>query len=121
MLRLRRVSAISLVVVVAGLGLAACGGDQADELTTQLRDAGYTNVEASADYDTKRNTKKKKNERKLDDYEATAKAGNCEVTFEQDPNSTTYAITTVAGKTVTFSNLTASALIAEVAKQGVTC
>src|SRR5215217_4415961 len=65
-------------MMLIGAGLAGCSS-QADDLADQLRKAGYTNVSAEADYDSVYNKKKKKNEKKLDDYEADAKAGNCTV------------------------------------------
>jgi hypothetical protein len=121
----RAVITITIMALV-GAGLAACGGNddaQADELAKQLTNAGYTNVVAAADYDTTttRSKKKKKTKKKLDDFEATAKAGTCEVTIEQDAGSTDYVVETAAGKDVTFANLTADALVAELGKQGVKC
>lgn len=113
-----------LAATIAALlvtGVSACGASQADEFAEQLRKAGYTEVAAEADYDETYNRRKKKNEKKLDDYEATAKAGSCAVEIEQDPDSTDYVIETAAGKDVSFSNLTAAALIAELDKQGVKC
>jgi uncharacterized protein HemX len=108
------------IAAVLGAGLVACGNSQGDEFDEQLRNAGYTNVDVSADHDTTRNRKGKKKS-KLDDYEATANAGSCAVTVEQDADSTDYVVQTVNGKNVSFANVTASALVAEVAKQGVTC
>jgi len=119
---MRAVRTIAIVVVTLGFAgvLAGCSS-QVDDLEKQLRGAGYTDVKAEADYDTKYNSKKKKNEKKLDDYEATALAGTCKVDIEQDSGKTDYVIETVDGKDVSFTNLTAKALIAEMAKQGVKC
>ncbi len=116
----RAIVAVTVMGIIAS-DLAACGKPQTDELTKQLRNAGYTDVAASADYDTKYNKKKKKNERKLDDYEATAKAGACTVDIEQDAGSDDYVIETVNGQEVNFTNLTARSLIAELEKQGTKC
>src|SRR5687767_14575997 len=116
----RLVVALTIVGVVGG-GLSACGKSQADELADQLRKAGYTDVTAEADYDSTYDKKKKKNKKRLDDYEATAKAGGCSVEVEQDPDSTDYVVETAAGKDVNFRNLTAAALVAELNKQGVQC
>jgi hypothetical protein len=107
-------------MIVISAGLVGCSS-QADDLANQLRKAGYTEVAAKADYDTKYNSRKKKNEKKLDDYEATAKAGSCAVEIEQDPGDNDYVIETAAGKDVSYPNLTATALIAELDKQGVRC
>jgi uncharacterized protein HemX len=120
---MRTARGLAAVVVALGLGtaLGGCGKTQGDEFAEQLTKAGYTNVTVVADKDTKRNSKTKKKETKLDDYEATAKAGNCEVTVEQDKNSTSYVIESVNGTDVSLTNLDAAALKAEMAKQGVTC
>lgn len=115
----RTITAVTTVLLI-GAGLAGCSS-QVDDLEQQLVKAGYTNVSAKADYDQVYNKKKKKNEKKLDDYEADAKAGNCTVEIEQDSGHDDYVIETANGKDVHFTNLTASALIAELAKQGVTC
>ncbi|MET7419449.1 hypothetical protein [Dactylosporangium sp. NPDC005555] len=107
-------------MLLLGVGLAGCSS-QADDLEKQLTKAGYTNVSAEADYDQVYDKKKKKNVKKLDDYEADAKAGSCDVEIEQDSGDHDYVIEVAAGKDVNFSNLTASALISELAKQGVRC
>lgn len=117
-MRATRTVLAATTMMVIGAGLTACSS-QADDLADQLRKAGYTDVSAEADYDT--TTSKKKKKKKLDDYEATAKAGNCTVEIEQDPGDDDYAIETAAGKDVNYTNLTATALIAELAKQGVRC
>lgn len=119
---MRKPHAIATVAVMGliGAGLAGCSS-QSDKLADQLRKAGYTSVSAKADYDTKYNSKTKKNEKKLSDYEATAKAGNCSVEIEQDVSSSDYVIEKANGKDVKFTNLTAQALIGELGKQGVTC
>ena len=119
-MRATRTVIAATTMLILGAGLAGCSS-QADDLAAQLRKAGYTNVSAEADYDTVYNKKKKKNEKKLDDYEADAKAGNCDVEIEQDSGDDDYVIETAAGKDVNFTNLTAAALIAELGKQGVTC
>ena len=119
-MRATRTIIAATTMLLLGAGLAGCSS-QADDLEKQLTKAGYTNVSAEADYDQVYNKKKKKNEKKLDDYEADAKAGNCAVEIEQDSGDKDYVIETAAGKDVNFTNLTASALIAELAKQGVTC
>lgn len=119
-MRATRTIVAATTMLLLGAGLAGCSS-QADDLEKQLRKAGYTNVSAEADYDQVYNKKKKKNEKKLDDYEAEAKAGSCDVEIEQDSGDNDYVIETAAGKDVNFTNLTASALIAELAKQGVTC
>src|SRR4051794_33755575 len=93
------------VMTAVGAGLSACAKSQADKLAGQLRKAGYTDVSAKADYDSKYNTRKKKTETKLDDYEATAKAGHCSVEVEQDVHSDDYVIETAAGKEVNLRNL----------------
>ncbi len=116
----RAIVAVTVMGIIA-TGLAACGKSQTDKLTEQLRNAGYTDVTASADYDTQYNKKKKKNEKKFDDYEATVKAGTCTVDIEQDAGSTDYVIETVNGKDVNFTNLTAQTLIVELEKQGTKC
>jgi hypothetical protein len=123
---MRAARALVTVVLVAGVAgfagtLAACGKSQQERFGDQLRKAGYTNVSTKADYDTKYNKKKKKNEKKLDEYEATANAGACQVDIEQEPSSTTYVIKKANGKDVNFSNVPAQALIGELAKQGLTC
>ena len=115
----RGLSAVG-VLVVAGVGLGACSS-QASKLEGQLRKAGYTNVSAKADYDEQYNSKKKKKERKLDDYEATARAGSCSVEVEQEPGKSDYVVDGVNGNSVSFRNLSAAALIAELGKQGVRC
>ncbi|MEV4517748.1 hypothetical protein AB0K00_53415 [Dactylosporangium sp. NPDC049525] len=119
-MRATRTIIAATTMLLLGAGLAGCSS-QADDLEKQLTKAGYTNVSAEADYDQVYNKKKKKNEKKLDDYEADAKAGNCTVEIEQDSGDDDYVIETANGKDVNFTNLTASALIAELAKQGVTC
>lgn len=119
-MRATRTIVAATTMLLLGAGLAGCSS-QADDLEKQLKKAGYTNVSAEADYDQVYNQKKKKNEKKLDDYEAEAKAGNCDVEIEQDSGDDDYVIEVAAGKDVNFTNLTASALIAELAKQGVTC
>ncbi|MET7403358.1 hypothetical protein ABZS66_58780 [Dactylosporangium sp. NPDC005572] len=113
----RTVVAVTLTLLI-GAGLAACSS-QADDLEKQLTKAGYTSVSAEADYDT--TTKNGKKKKKLDDYEATARAGSCTVEVEQDSGDNDYVIETVNGKDVSYTNLTASALIAELGKQGVRC
>jgi hypothetical protein len=120
LMRVTRTVVAATAMLVLGASLAACSS-QADDLADQLRKAGYTNVSADADYDSVYNKKKKKNEKKLDDYEADAKAGNCDVKVEQDPGDKDYVIETANGKDVSFTNLTANALVAELAKQGVKC
>ncbi|MDG6101739.1 hypothetical protein Daura_38240 [Dactylosporangium aurantiacum] len=119
-MRATRTIIAATTMLLLGAGLAGCSS-QADDLEKQLQKAGYTNVSAEADYDQVYNKKKKKNEKKLDDYEAEAKAGNCDVEIEQDSGDDDYVIETAAGKDVNFTNLTASALVAELAKQGITC
>jgi tRNA uridine 5-carbamoylmethylation protein Kti12 len=109
------------VLGIIGAGLAGCGTSQADKLAEQLRKAGYTDVSAQADYDTTYNKKKKKNVKKLDDYEATAKAGNCLVDVEQDVDSTDYVVETANGKDMNLRNLSARELIVELEKQGIRC
>ncbi|MEV0560630.1 hypothetical protein [Dactylosporangium sp. NPDC050588] len=119
-MRATRSIVAATTMLLLGVGLAACSS-QSDDLEKQLTKAGYTNVSAEADYDTVYDKKKKKNVKKLDDYEADAKAGSCTVEIEQDSGDHDYVIETVNGKEVNFSNLTASALIAELAKQDVRC
>ncbi|GAA2632998.1 hypothetical protein GCM10010399_76720 [Dactylosporangium fulvum] len=119
-MRAARTAVAVTILGIVGAGLAACSS-QADELENQLRKAGYTDVDAEADYDSKYNSKKKKNEKKLDDYEATAKAGNCTVEVEQDPGSKDWVVETANGKDVNFRNMTAAALVTELGKQGVKC
>jgi hypothetical protein len=115
----RTIVAVTTTLLI-GAGLAGCSS-QADDLEKQLTKAGYTNVSAEADYDQVYDKKKKKNVKKLDDYEADAKAGSCTVEVEQDSGDDDYVIETVNGQDVSFTNLTASALIAELAKQNVKC
>jgi hypothetical protein len=119
---MRTVRAVAVVGMMLGfgVGVAACSS-QGDKFAEQLRGAGYTDVSVSADYDKKKNSKTKKTTSKLDDFEATAKAGSCQVTLEQDKNATSYVVETVNGKDVSFTDLKAADLIAEMAKQGVTC
>src|SRR6188474_516742 len=109
-MRAPRTIIAATTMLLLGAGLAGCSS-QVDDLEKQLTKAGYTNVSAEADYDTVYNKKKKKNEKKLDDYEADAKAGNCTVEIEQDPGDKDYVIETAGGKDVSFTNLTATALV----------
>jgi uncharacterized protein HemX len=120
---MRAARALVAVVFVAGLSgtLAACGKSQQERFGEQLQKAGYTNVSTRIDYASKYNRKKKKTEKRIDEYEATAKAGACQLDIEQKPSSTTYTVKKANGKDVSFVNLTAQALVAELAKQGVTC
>ncbi|MFC4037511.1 hypothetical protein ACFO1B_03660 [Dactylosporangium siamense] len=119
-MRASRTIVAATTMLLLGAGLAGCSS-QVDDLEKQLTKAGYTNVNAEADYDQVYDKKKKKNVKKLDDYEADAKAGNCAVEIEQDSGDHDYVIETANGKDVNFTNLTATALIAELAKQGITC
>lgn len=46
------------VMTTVGAGLSACGKSQADKLADKLREAGYTDVSAKADFDPKYNSAK---------------------------------------------------------------